>query len=88
MFWVQRLKYFLKHWKLGIHLLFRTKRFGVNNKRCSDFDSIFGYPTKTIWKHILTIKPIIKNYKLMRFRAKACYFLDDEEYKLAFGKER
>jgi hypothetical protein len=42
----------LSHWKLVLHLLLGTKRFGVNNCWSERFDSLFcvplfgfGYPT-------------------------------------------
>lgn len=83
-----RLEFFLKHWKIGIHLLIRTKRFGVNNKWWSNFDSMFGWSNKKkIWA-ILTIYLIIDNYKGMKFRAKACHFITDEKYKLTFGEDK
>ena len=75
------INFYIKHWKEGIHLLFRTKRFGVNDKWYSDFDSMFGWHThKIIWS-IIKIKPIIENYKMMKFRAAACHVLSEETNK-------
>jgi len=75
------IKFYIKHWKEGIHLLFRTKRFGVNGRWKSEFDSIFGWPTgKIIWS-IIKIRPIIENYKMMKFRAAACHVLSEETCK-------
>lgn len=85
---VHRIRYFLKNWKIGVRLLFRTKRFGVNNKLWSNFDSIFGWFHKRKLKAILTIRPIINNYRRMEFRARACHFLSDDSYKLCFGKSK
>ena len=86
---IDRLRYFKKNWKIGIHLLFRTKRFGVNNQRWSTFDSLFGRPTKKIIIGILTIKPIIENYRQMKNRAgTGIHFLSDRDYELAFGKPK
>jgi len=70
-----------KHWKEGAHLLFRTKRFGVNGEWHSDFDSIFGLPNKKIFISILKIKPIYENYKMIKFRAAGCHFLSEETNK-------
>ena len=73
-----------ENWKQMIFLMFRTKRFGINNKWWSDFDSMFGI---SIWKRIwwiITIKPLIENYKKVRFRVTACHFLGDE-HKDLFG---
>lgn len=78
----ESIKYYKQNWKMFIHLLFRTKRFGVNNKWWNNFDSIFGLSTiKIIWR-IITIKPLITEWKMIKFRAVACHFLTDEEKKL------
>lgn len=42
------LKYYKKNWKIFLHLLLRTKRFGVNNEWWNHYDSIFGLPTRLI----------------------------------------
>ena len=82
MYILKRLKFMLKNWKLGVHLIFRTKRFGVNNKRWSQFDSLFGASS---FRERFSVR---HNWKLMKHRAGACYFLGDEEYELLFGKLR
>ncbi len=87
-FLVKRIKFFKENWKLGVHLIFRTKRFGVNNQKWSTFDSMFGVSTRQIWSDIFKIKPILMNWKRMKFRAKAAYFLTDEEYELTFNEKR
>ena len=84
----KRLKFLKSKWKIGVHLIFRTKRFGVNNEWWSNFDSIFGWSNKKKLWAILRIRPVIDNYKGMKFRAGACHFMTDKEYKLAFGKEK
>jgi len=79
---MNRLKFLYKNWKMGTHLLFRTKRFGVNNRWWSDFDSPFGWSN---WKKItlILILPIIHNYQGMKFRAcHPVHFMSDEEKKL------
>lgn len=89
MWTVKRIKYLAAHWRLGIHLLFRTRHFGVNNmRRLSQFDSMFGVSKMQIFKDIICVKPIIDNWKRMKFRAKVAYFVSDEEYMLLFGEER
>ncbi|MFQ5456073.1 MAG: dihydroorotate dehydrogenase [Nitrospirota bacterium] len=49
--------WFLYYWKLCIHLLFGTKRIGVNNKWQESFDSIFNIPLFGFGYSIL-IRPI------------------------------
>ena len=77
-----KIEFYKKNWKLGIHLVFKTKRFGVNNWWWSDFDSMFSW---TVWERIhavITIRPFLRNLKLVWFRAVACHFMTDEEKKI------
>jgi len=70
------------NWKLVVHLLLRTKRFGVNNQWWSSFgDSIFGWPTRRIIISIIKVRPIIENYKMIKFRAAGCHFLSENTVK-------
>lgn len=34
----------LRHWRLVLHLLLGTRRFGVNDRRSSSFESMFQRP--------------------------------------------
>ena len=79
---LKRIKYIAKNWKLMVHLLFRTYRFGVNNNWKSDFDSMFGLPIRKRF----SIFQLIQNYKCARFRACECYFITEENAKLLFSK--
>ncbi len=77
---MKRLRFLLDNWKLIIHLLFKTNRFGVNNQWSSNFDSMFG--GWTVWQRItntLRIKPIIFNYRFAKYRATSCGFLTKEQ---------
>lgn len=74
-------KYFRENWKQGVHLIFHTKRFGVNNRWWNHEDGLFGWPTWKIVISIIKIRPIIRNYKLMKFRAAACHFVSEETAK-------
>lgn len=74
--------YMKENWKISIHLFFRTKRFGVNNKWWCDFDSRFGI---SIWKRLwwsITIVPLKTNLFWIIFRSRACWFLTTEQNKL------
>jgi len=82
-----KIRYLLKNWKIGIHLLFRTKRFGVNNDWWVSFDSIFGVPTRKIIYDIIRIRPIIFNYKCLKYRAGQLGFMEPKNYKLIFGEK-
>ncbi len=85
-----KLEYFLKNWRLGIHLILRTKRFGVNGKWWSSFPSFyFGDPTRRIILNVLMIYPIIFNYKMMKYRAVSLGFLHpDTVRKLGWDKRK
>ena len=76
-----KFEFFKKNWKLGVHLLLGTYKFGVNNKWWSDFPSIFGIP---FYKR--TPRRILINYRGMRFRVSACYFLDKETGRKLFPR--
>jgi len=78
----------LKNWKLGFHLLFRTARFGVNNELYARHKSIFAWPWWKIVISCVLIRPIYENWKQMKFRAGACHFMTDEDYKLTYGKNK
>ncbi len=85
----KRIKYFLENWKVGIHLIFRTKRFGVNNQWWSPFDSMFGWSNRRRLWNIIKIRPMIENYKHMKLRAgRMCHFINDEDYKECFGESK
>jgi hypothetical protein len=76
------IKYYRKNWKLFLHLLLRTKKFGVNNQMWNEYDSIFGLPTwKKIWR-ILIIKPLLIEWTKIKFRAVACHFISDYDKKI------
>jgi hypothetical protein len=76
---IQSLRYYSKNWKLFIHLLLRTKRFGVNNKWWNEFDSLFGLSTWKIMIRIITVRPLITELTKIKFRVVACHFMTDEE---------
>lgn len=72
-------KYLLKNWKQGTHLVFHTRRFGVNNKWFENFDSMFAWPWYKILWEILTVRPILIELKCVLIRAFALGFLAPKE---------
>ena len=64
----------LKNWKLIIHLLLGTYKFGVNNDTWWHHRSLFGVPLRD------RLKPskILLRYRMMRIRAK-CGFIPDKK---------
>jgi hypothetical protein len=72
-------RYIAANWKLFVHVLLRTYRFGVNNEWWSRYDSLFGLPYTQRWH-------LIENYRHARFRAVACHFIGPEEQRLMFPR--
>lgn len=86
---IKRVKYFRDHWKLGVHLVFRTKRFGVNNKWWSTYDAMFGWSHWKKFYSLILIRPFTENIKFMKLRAGTmAHFLIDEDYKLVYNEEK
>lgn len=65
----------LANWKLIVHLLFGTYRFGVDNSWWSNFNSIFGKP----WAERFCPVRLWKRYKMIRVRAVGCHFIPDAD---------
>jgi hypothetical protein len=64
-----RIVYFKENWKQCVHILLRTSHFGVNNEWWLSFPSLFGWLLwKIIWS-LITICPMIRNYREIKIRA-------------------
>jgi hypothetical protein len=76
-----KIKYFKENWKMVIHLLFGTYKFGVNNELwCSHRLSLFAVP----WKKRFMPSKIRQRYEGMRFRAIACGFIPKDKAEKIF----
>jgi len=64
--------FILRNWKLVIHLLVHTRKFGVNNQKAVSSNSIFSGYHKGF-------KYILSNYREAKLRATVCGFLTREE---------
>ena len=73
-----KIRFILSHWKLGFHLLLRTKRFGVDNRWWSTFDSMFGYPLWKIILRVVLIYPLYQEYWLIKSRTLGAHLLPAE----------
>jgi len=79
--------YIKKHWKIGIHLLLQTKKFGVNNDWWFRGISIFGsIPSWKILTNLILVHPIIRNYKAMKNRAIYLGFMHPDEVRILWDK--
>ncbi len=84
-----KIKYFVKHWKMGVHLLFYTKRFGVNNQWWSDFDGYFSWTLEQRIINILKVKPIISNFQRMKMRMSPGFgFVSKETWDKLYPKKK
>lgn len=72
---LEKIRWMKEHWKLGIHLWFGTKRFGVNNQRWCTFNSILAKPWRKRWR-------LFYNYKFMKARARASCALPSDTMKM------
>lgn len=84
---IQKIKYILKHWKLGYHIIVGTNQFGVNNNwwQPKGIGWMFGVP---VWKQIIrmiTIYPLIKSYQQMKWRAIIIGFMHPQTVKMLWG---
>ncbi len=64
-----QLKFGINYWRLAIHLVFKTKHFGVNNLWWSKQPSSIGWHWYEIIWGSLTIMPIVRNYQSLKVRS-------------------
>lgn len=66
---MRNMKFYLHYWKLGVHLVFKTQHFGVNNRWWVKEPSAIGWTfAQKLWGYA-TVIPLIRNYQSMRVRA-------------------
>lgn len=83
----EKLVWICRHWKIVLHLLLGTHRFGVNNKWRERFSVWYGlHPLKIFW-NVLRVYPIIRMYHFVKWRTIGCNTLDTETCELLFPKE-
>jgi len=82
--WSTRIKYGMKYWRLAIHLLFKTKYFGVNNLWWASQPSAIGWHWYQILFGILTVMPIIRNYQSLKVRSCLGWLPESECLALGF----
>jgi len=84
----KRFIYRITHWKLLVHYLFRTKRFGHNNEWWAKEDFFLGWNFKKQFWSTLKICPIYKNYWYAKRRAYKVNAMSDKDFELAYGKTK
>jgi len=71
-------RFALRYWKLAVHLIFKTRHFGVNNRWwVSQPSSIGWYPWQILWG-IVTVMPIVRNYQSLKVRSCIGWMPHDE----------
>ncbi len=83
---MERRLWVFAHWKLGFHLLFRTKRFGVDNRWWSSFDSMFGYPLWKIALRVILVYPLFREYWSIKARTVGAHLLTPEIRRLLWQR--
>ena len=79
-----RVKYARQYWKLAVHLIFKTKHFGVNNLWWSSQPSSIGWHWYQILFGILTVLPIWRNYQSLKVRSCLGWLPESECLALGF----
>ncbi len=81
-----RLTYMRQYWRLAIHLIFKTRYFGVNNVWWAQQPSAIGWHwTQIVWG-IITVVPIIRNYQSLKVRSCLGWLPESECIALGFKK--
>ncbi len=83
------MKFLIEHWKLGFHLVFRTRYFGVNNQWFSQFPSWYGLPLWKILLNTFLIVPLIKNFTQLKVRLSHSHgWVSVKDYESIFGSKK
>jgi len=82
-----RLAFIRQYWKLAIHLVLKTKHFGVNNEWWSAHASPIGWNTSQLFWGIVTIMPIWRNYQSMKVRSCLGWIPGNDADALGFSQE-
>ncbi|WP_319381642.1 hypothetical protein [Thiomicrorhabdus sp.] len=82
-----RIRYGLKYWRLALHLVLKTKHFGVNNLWWARQPSSIGWHWYQILWGIVTVMPIIRNYQSLKVRSCLGWLPEAECIALGFKSE-
>lgn len=79
----------LVHWFMGIHLVFRTRHLGVNNRLYTKWPSPWGWPLWRIGLSTLLVVPLFNNFRGMRLRMSHSHgWAPAADYEAMFGPRR
>lgn len=75
------------YWKLAIHLVFKTRYFGVNNQWWSAHPSAIGWRcSQRLWA-MLTVMPIVRNYQSLKVRSCLGWIPGEDADALGFSQD-
>lgn len=83
----KQLEFGKQYWKLAIHLICKTKHFGVNNEWWSKHPSPVGWSCrKRLWG-MLTVMPIVRNYQSLKVRSCLGWIPGNDADALGYSQE-
>ena len=78
----------LAHWRIGVHLVLRTRHFGVNNLWWEGrFQSVLGKPLWKILLRMVLVYPLVRDYRFVRVRMTAMGMIHPDESAVLFGNK-
>lgn len=83
----KRIEFGIKYWKLAIHLIFKTKHFGVNNLWWAQQPSSIGWHWYQILWGAILIVPIYRNYQSLKVRSQLGWIPQADAIALGFEKK-
>jgi hypothetical protein len=85
--WKVRIQFMRQYWKLAIHLILKTKHFGVNNDWWAAHASPIGWSCgQKLWG-IVTVMPIWRNYQSMKVRSCLGWLPSNDADALGFSQD-
>jgi hypothetical protein len=79
------IKFAKQYWRLAIHLIFKTKHFGVNNLWWASQPSAIGWHWYQVVFSILTVMPIVRNYQSLKVRSLLGWISQEDCIKLGYS---
>ena len=65
----KKIQFMIRHWRLVVHLLLKTQKFGVNNQWIAKHPSALAWSFQERVIGILKVTPILNNYRCLVMRS-------------------
>jgi len=83
----KKIQWSRQYWRLAIHLVFKTRHFGVNNRWWVSAPSLMGWHWgQRLWA-MITIVPIWRNYQALKVRACLGWVTQQDCEQLGFAQQ-